>query len=70
MNFIPPTRVTTGPVHVIGASGRSGQALCRSLLADGVPIVPVVRNVGRWKATQIWLAVRKVMDQLRGCSAK
>lgn len=31
-------------VHVIGATGRSGTALCRSLLADGVPIVPIVRN--------------------------
>jgi hypothetical protein len=33
-------------VHVIGASGRTGTALCRSLLADGVPIVPVVRDAG------------------------
>lgn len=36
------------PVHVIGASGRSGAALCRSLLADGVPFVPVVRDAARW----------------------
>jgi len=36
---------------VIGASGRSGAALCRSLLADGVPFVPVVRNPERWAAT-------------------
>ena len=40
-----------GPVHVIGASGRSGAALCRSLLADGVPYVPVVRDARRWAAT-------------------
>lgn len=39
------------PVHVVGASGRSGAALCRSLLADGVPFVPVVRSAERWAAT-------------------
>ncbi|HYZ61043.1 MAG TPA: NADH-ubiquinone oxidoreductase [Acetobacteraceae bacterium] len=38
-------------VHVIGASGRSGAALCRSLFEDGVPFVPVVRDPGRWAAT-------------------
>jgi uncharacterized protein YbjT (DUF2867 family) len=36
------------PVHVIGASGRSGAALCRALLAQGTPIVPVVRDPARW----------------------
>ena len=41
------------PVHVLGASGRSGAALCRSLLADGVAPVPVVRNPARWAATGI-----------------
>ena len=41
----------TAPVHVVGASGRSGAALCRSLLADGVPFVPVVRDPGRWAST-------------------
>jgi uncharacterized protein YbjT (DUF2867 family) len=35
-------------VHVIGASGRSGGALCRSLLADGVPVVPIVRDPAKW----------------------
>jgi uncharacterized protein YbjT (DUF2867 family) len=40
-------------VHIIGASGRSGVALCRSLLADGVPFVPVVRNAAKWNATGI-----------------
>ena len=39
------------PIHVIAASGRSGAALCRSLLADGVPYVPVVRSAARWAAT-------------------
>jgi len=38
-------------VHVIGASGRSGAALCRALQADGVDYVPVVRSAERWAAT-------------------
>ena len=38
-------------LHVIGASGRSGAALCRSLAADGVAFAPVVRNAARWRAT-------------------
>ena len=42
--------VPTGPVHVIGASGRSGLALCRALATDGVAVVPVVRDVGKWRA--------------------
>ncbi len=32
------------PVHIIGASGKSGQALTRRLLADGIGVVPVVRS--------------------------
>ena len=36
-------------VHVIGASGRSGIVLCRSLLADGIAVVPVVRNLDKWE---------------------
>lgn len=39
------------PVHVVGASGRSGAALCRALLARGTPFVPVVRSAARWAAT-------------------
>ena len=39
------------PVHVIGASGRSGAALCRALLARNVPVIPVVRDRARWTAT-------------------
>jgi uncharacterized protein YbjT (DUF2867 family) len=45
-------------VHIIGASGRSGVALCRSLLADGVAFVPVVRNPATWAATGIGVAPR------------
>ncbi len=45
--------VPTGPVHVIGASGRSGLALCRALAADGVAVVPVVRDAGKWRAADL-----------------
>ncbi|HME26395.1 MAG TPA: NAD(P)H-binding protein [Acetobacteraceae bacterium] len=45
-------------VHIIGASGRSGVALCRSLLADGVPFVPVVRDPARWAASGIGVTAR------------
>lgn len=38
------------PVHIIGASGRSGAALCRSLSAEGVGFVPVVRDAAKWSA--------------------
>lgn len=37
-------------VHVIGASGRSGLALCRALQAAGRRIVPVVRDAAKWRA--------------------
>ena len=40
-------------VHVIGASGRSGRELCRSLLADAVEPVPIVRAQARWDAADI-----------------
>ena len=39
------------PIHVIGASGRSGAALCRALRRRGRDFVPVVRNAARWDAT-------------------
>jgi uncharacterized protein YbjT (DUF2867 family) len=45
-------------VHVIGASGRSGVALCRSLLADGTAIVPIVRDAAQWQATGFHCAPR------------
>lgn len=32
------------PVHIIGASGKSGIALTRRLLADGIAVIPVVRS--------------------------
>jgi nucleoside-diphosphate-sugar epimerase len=37
-------------VHVIGASGRSGLAVCRALGADRVAVVPVVRDAAKWRA--------------------
>lgn len=37
-------------IAVIGASGRSGAALCRALLARGMPFRPVVRDTARWAA--------------------
>lgn len=37
-------------IAVIGASGRSGAALCRALAAAGVPYVPLVRNAEKWRA--------------------
>ena len=43
-------RVNLSPIYVIGASSRSGAALCRSLSAEGVGFVPVVRDVGKWSA--------------------
>ncbi|MBX6745554.1 MAG: NAD(P)H-binding protein [Acetobacteraceae bacterium] len=38
-------------IAVIGASGRSGAALCRALVARGTAFTPVVRDANRWAAT-------------------
>jgi uncharacterized protein YbjT (DUF2867 family) len=38
-------------IAVIGASGRSGAALCRALPDEGAAIAPVVRDAARWRAT-------------------
>ncbi len=40
----------TATVHVIGAGGRSGAALCRALLASGRNVVSVIRDRGRYQA--------------------
>jgi uncharacterized protein YbjT (DUF2867 family) len=45
-------------IAVIGASGRSGAALCRALAAGGQVFVPVVRDRARWAATGIAAAPR------------
>jgi nucleoside-diphosphate-sugar epimerase len=46
---IPPLTLPS-PVHVVGAAGRSGVALCRRLAEAGIAYVPVVRSAGRWRA--------------------
>jgi nucleoside-diphosphate-sugar epimerase len=38
-------------VHIIGATGRTGAALCGALAAQGRPLVPVVRDPAKWAAT-------------------
>lgn len=48
-----PLHNTVDPVHVLGASGRIGQAVCRQLLASGVEVVPLVRDPDRWNALGI-----------------
>jgi uncharacterized protein YbjT (DUF2867 family) len=40
-------------VHVIGAAGRSGAALCRALLETGRAVVPIVRDPARWAASGV-----------------
>ncbi|MFT9087707.1 MAG: NADH-ubiquinone oxidoreductase [Acetobacter okinawensis] len=40
---------STHPVHVIGATGRSGQAVCRALAMLGTPVVPIARNPAKAK---------------------
>ena len=45
-----PSPLAARPVHIIGASGRSGAALTRALLAGGTTVIPVVRNIGKWEA--------------------
>lgn len=39
------------PLAVIGASGRSGTALCRALAEEGRPFRPVVRDLALWRGT-------------------
>ena len=37
-------------ITLIGASGRSGAALARALLAERTPFTPVVRDAAKWAA--------------------
>lgn len=46
------------PIHILGASGRSGASLCRSLLATGATPIPIVRSPERWRAAAIRLTPR------------
>jgi len=45
-NIPAPPSPAKGPICIIGASGRSGAALCRALLAEGQKIIAVVRSQG------------------------
>jgi uncharacterized protein YbjT (DUF2867 family) len=45
-------------VHIIGASGRSGIALSRSLSADNVSLVPVVRDPAKWRSAGMAVPAR------------
>ncbi|NBS43646.1 MAG: NADH-ubiquinone oxidoreductase, partial [Acetobacteraceae bacterium] len=37
-------------ISLIGATGRSGQALARALLAEDAAFIPVVRDAAKWAA--------------------
>ena len=54
----PLPRAARERLAIIGASGRSGAALCRALLAGAIAPIPVVRNAVRWTATNIPLDPR------------
>lgn len=43
---VPPR----APVHVLGATGRSGAALCRALAGAGEAFVPILRDAAAWQA--------------------
>ncbi|MFM7610671.1 MAG: NAD(P)H-binding protein, partial [Alphaproteobacteria bacterium] len=45
-------------IALIGASGRSGAALARALLAEGKIFTPVVRDAAKWAALGLPLAPR------------
>jgi nucleoside-diphosphate-sugar epimerase len=45
-------------IALIGASGRSGAALARALLAEGTPFTPVVRDAAKWAALGLPVAPR------------
>jgi uncharacterized protein YbjT (DUF2867 family) len=45
--------IQRAPVHVIGAAGRSGAALCRALAQAGIFVVPVVRNAAKYSGLRL-----------------
>jgi uncharacterized protein YbjT (DUF2867 family) len=57
-NMIPQTSLPAR-IHLIGASGRSGAALTRALLARGVEVVPVVRDPAKFAALGLPFAPRR-----------
>jgi uncharacterized protein YbjT (DUF2867 family) len=58
LNMLGELHNTEDPVHVIGAAGRSGKAVCTALQAAGVPFVPLVRSLRRWADTGLPGAAR------------
>jgi uncharacterized protein YbjT (DUF2867 family) len=46
------------PVHVIGASGRSGSVLCAALTRAGIAVVAVVRDAAKWRGLSLAGEVR------------
>ena len=60
-NASPTDRVVSlsaSPVHVIGAGGRSGAALCRALMARNIPVIAIARNAARFEASGLPLTPR------------
>jgi uncharacterized protein YbjT (DUF2867 family) len=55
---MPLPRAARERVSIIGASGRSGAALCRALITDNIAVIPVVRDPEKWAAQGIVLAPR------------
>jgi uncharacterized protein YbjT (DUF2867 family) len=53
LNMLTKSDASQDPVHVVGATGRSGVALCRALVAAGIPVVPLVRRLAKWDATDL-----------------
>ncbi len=47
-----------GRVAVVGASGRSGAAICRALHVAGQSFVPLVHDAGRWDLAGLEVAPR------------
>lgn len=45
-------------IALFGASGRSGAALARALLAEGTPFTPVIRDAAKWAALGLPVAPR------------
>jgi len=58
-----PSAQAASAVHVIGATGRTGLALCRHLRAEGFAFVPVVRSGERWAA--LGMAIEPRVADLR-----
>ncbi len=58
LEYAPRHRMRA-PVHIIGASGRSGSTLSEALLARGQPVVPIVRSPAKFLTTGIAVEPRK-----------